>query len=128
MLEDIGGLVKPKPKSDVCIDADTLTITALPSTTSSPLTIAIQTCCRSTSLSWRLTKDCFANGMAYAHKGLLLAIDPVEYIGKKVLAVPRCCQMGGAPQTERELMKGWPQKTQAKLKINENKSCRLCTA
>ncbi|KAL6231090.1 hypothetical protein BDW75DRAFT_53715 [Aspergillus navahoensis] len=28
----------------------------------------------------------------YANKWLLSAVDPVEFIGKKVLAVPRCCQ------------------------------------
>ncbi|KAI9373538.1 hypothetical protein BJX61DRAFT_552196 [Aspergillus egyptiacus] len=28
----------------------------------------------------------------YANKWLLFAVDPVKFIGKKVLAVPRCCQ------------------------------------
>ncbi|GAB1312194.1 SnoaL-like domain-containing protein [Madurella fahalii] len=34
----------------------------------------------------------FAHGGAYANEYLLFAIDPADYIGKKVLAVPRCCQ------------------------------------
>ena len=29
---------------------------------------------------------------AYANNWLLSAVDPFEFIGKKVLAVPRCCQ------------------------------------
>ena len=29
---------------------------------------------------------------AYANKFLLFLVDPTEYTGKKVLAVPRCCQ------------------------------------
>jgi hypothetical protein len=32
------------------------------------------------------------DGGAYANKYLPFAVDPAEYIGKKVLAVPRCCQ------------------------------------
>ena len=32
------------------------------------------------------------DGGAYANKYLPFAVDPPEYIGKKVLAVPRCCQ------------------------------------
>jgi hypothetical protein len=32
------------------------------------------------------------DGGAYANKYLLFAVDPAEYTGKKVLAVPRCCQ------------------------------------
>lgn len=32
------------------------------------------------------------DGGAYANKYNPLEIDPAEYIGKKVLAVPRCCQ------------------------------------
>lgn len=34
----------------------------------------------------------FANGAAYANEYLLFPVDPVDYAGKKVLAVPRCCQ------------------------------------
>jgi hypothetical protein len=30
---------------------------------------------------------------AFANKVLSFAIDPTEYTGKKVLAVPRCCQV-----------------------------------
>jgi hypothetical protein len=30
---------------------------------------------------------------AFANKVLLFQIDPTEYTGKKVLAVPRCCQV-----------------------------------
>jgi len=32
------------------------------------------------------------DGGEYANKYLSFAVDPVEYSGKKVLAVPRCCQ------------------------------------
>ncbi|KAI0829172.1 hypothetical protein F5Y06DRAFT_220966 [Hypoxylon sp. FL0890] len=32
------------------------------------------------------------DGGAYANKYLSFAVDPAEYTGKKVLAVPRCCQ------------------------------------
>lgn len=32
------------------------------------------------------------DGGAYANKFLLFPVDPTEYTGKKVLAVPRCCQ------------------------------------
>jgi hypothetical protein len=31
------------------------------------------------------------DGGAFANKVLLFQIDPTEYTGKKVLAVPRCC-------------------------------------
>lgn len=34
----------------------------------------------------------FANGAAYANEHLLFPVDPADYAGKKVLAVPRCCQ------------------------------------
>lgn len=34
----------------------------------------------------------FANGAAYANELLLFPVDPAEYTGEKVLAVPRCCQ------------------------------------
>ena len=32
------------------------------------------------------------DGGAFANEWLLFAVDPSEYTGKKVLAVPRCCQ------------------------------------
>lgn len=32
------------------------------------------------------------DGGVYANQWLLFTVDPDEYIGKKVLAVPRCCQ------------------------------------
>jgi hypothetical protein len=34
----------------------------------------------------------YAGGEAYANKYLQFAVDASEYAGKKVLAVPRCCQ------------------------------------
>ncbi|KAF2786079.1 hypothetical protein K505DRAFT_354678 [Melanomma pulvis-pyrius CBS 109.77] len=34
----------------------------------------------------------YANGIEYAQKYLRLQVDPTEYFGTKVLAVPRCCQ------------------------------------
>ena len=34
----------------------------------------------------------FANGVQYANDVLRFQIDPEDYLGKKVLVVPRCCQ------------------------------------
>lgn len=34
----------------------------------------------------------FADGAAYANEYLLFTVGPADYAGKKVLAVPRCCQ------------------------------------
>lgn len=34
----------------------------------------------------------FTNGVAYVNEYLLFAVDPADYIGKKVPFVPRCCQ------------------------------------
>lgn len=34
----------------------------------------------------------FADGGAYANEYLLFTVVPADYTGKKVLAVPRCCQ------------------------------------
>jgi hypothetical protein len=33
------------------------------------------------------------DGGAFANQHLLFSVDPTEYTGKKVLAVPRCCQV-----------------------------------
>jgi hypothetical protein len=33
----------------------------------------------------------FADGVKYANDCLKLVIDPVDYVGKRVLVVPRCC-------------------------------------
>lgn len=33
------------------------------------------------------------DGGAFAEEVLIFTIDPVEYTGKRVLAVPRCCQV-----------------------------------
>lgn len=34
----------------------------------------------------------YAHGVEYANQYLLFPVDPADYAGKKVLAVPRCCQ------------------------------------
>ena len=34
----------------------------------------------------------YADGGKYANEVLLFSLNPTEYTGKKVLAVPRCCQ------------------------------------
>ncbi|WEW58315.1 hypothetical protein PRK78_003783 [Emydomyces testavorans] len=34
----------------------------------------------------------YADGGKYANEVLLFSVNPIEYTGKKVLAVPRCCQ------------------------------------
>lgn len=42
------------------------------------------------------------DGGAFANKVLPFSIDPTEYTGKRVLAVPRCCQIKkGAQDRER---------------------------
>ncbi|KAG8169257.1 hypothetical protein KVR01_000002 [Diaporthe batatas] len=43
-------------------------------------------------LELEVTEGPYADGVAYAQQNLLFSFDPTEYIGKKVLAVPRCCQ------------------------------------
>lgn len=43
-------------------------------------------------LELETTSGPFANGEAYANHYLLFTIDPADYAGKRVLAVPRCCQ------------------------------------
>ena len=35
----------------------------------------------------------FANGIEFARQWLHTEFNPDEYIGKRVLAVPRCCQL-----------------------------------
>lgn len=42
------------------------------------------------------------NGV-YVNTWRLFAIDPVEFIGKKVLAVPRCCQKRKGTQDRRRV-------------------------
>ena len=34
----------------------------------------------------------FANGVEFARQYLCVQVNPTEYLGKKILAVPRCCQ------------------------------------
>ncbi|TLS25375.1 hypothetical protein PpBr36_06811 [Pyricularia pennisetigena] len=34
----------------------------------------------------------YANGLNYANENLSFKVDPLSYLGEKVLAVPRCCQ------------------------------------
>jgi hypothetical protein len=41
------------------------------------------------------------DGGAFANKVLSFQIDPTEYTGKKVLAVPRCCQHKKGTQDRR---------------------------
>jgi hypothetical protein len=40
---------------------------------------------------------------AFANKYLLFSVDPTEYAGKKVLAVPRCCQVKNGTQDRRRI-------------------------
>ena len=35
----------------------------------------------------------FANGIEFANTYLYTKFDPDDYIGKRILAVPRCCQL-----------------------------------
>ncbi|KAI0105563.1 hypothetical protein GGR51DRAFT_560408 [Nemania sp. FL0031] len=39
-----------------------------------------------------IEKGPFAGGVEHVNKYSLLTVDPADYIGKKVLAIPRCCQ------------------------------------
>lgn len=43
----------------------------------------------------------------YANTWLLFAVDPVEFIGKKVLEVPRCCQKKKGRGIAGVLMHSW---------------------
>lgn len=47
----------------------------------------------------------YADGGVYANEVLLFAVDPREYTGKRVLAVPRCCQHKKGTQ-DRRLLNG----------------------
>jgi len=47
----------------------------------------------------------YGDGGVYANEVLLFAVDPTEYTGKKVLAVPRCCQRKNGTQ-DRKLING----------------------
>jgi hypothetical protein len=46
------------------------------------------------------------DGGAYANKYNPFDIDPVEYIGQKVLAVPRCCQKRNGTTDQRRVNDG----------------------
>jgi len=52
----------------------------------------------------------YANGVEYAKKHLRLQVNAEEYIGTKVLAVPRCCQ--------------WKKGTQDRARINSDVQSR----
>ncbi|KAF2756387.1 hypothetical protein EJ05DRAFT_487298 [Pseudovirgaria hyperparasitica] len=43
------------------------------------------------------------DGGSFANKHLLFSVDPTEYTGKKVLAVPRCCQRKKGTQDQRRI-------------------------
>lgn len=43
----------------------------------------------------------YADGGRYANEVLLFSVNPTDYIGKKVLAVPRCCQYKKGTQDRR---------------------------
>ncbi|KAH8763296.1 hypothetical protein F5883DRAFT_498889 [Diaporthe sp. PMI_573] len=45
----------------------------------------------------------FAHGAAYANEHLLFPVDPADYAGKKVLAVPRCCQKRKGSQDRKRI-------------------------
>ncbi|KAF6806886.1 hypothetical protein CSOJ01_08538, partial [Colletotrichum sojae] len=47
----------------------------------------------------------YADGGTYANEVLLFPVDPTEYTGRKVLAVPRCCQKKKGTQ-DRRLING----------------------
>ena len=42
----------------------------------------------------------FADGIEFAKRYLHVKIDPDEYIGKRILAVPRCCQLKKGTQDQ----------------------------
>jgi hypothetical protein len=43
------------------------------------------------------------DGGAFANQNLLFTVDPKDYTGKKVLAVPRCCQVKKGTQDRRRI-------------------------
>jgi hypothetical protein len=43
------------------------------------------------------------DGGTFANKHLSFPVDPTEYTGKKVLAVPRCCQVKRGTQDRRRI-------------------------
>ncbi|OIW26032.1 hypothetical protein CONLIGDRAFT_516716 [Coniochaeta ligniaria NRRL 30616] len=47
----------------------------------------------------------YTDGGKYANEVLMFSVNPVEYTGKKVLAVPRCCQHKRGTQ-DRRLING----------------------
>ena len=47
----------------------------------------------------------YADGGTYANEVLLFSVNPTEYTGKKVLALPRCCQHKKGTQ-DRRLING----------------------
>lgn len=47
----------------------------------------------------------YADGGTYANEVLLFSVNPTEYTGRKVLAVPRCCQKKKGTQ-DRKLING----------------------
>jgi hypothetical protein len=49
------------------------------------------------------TGGVYADGGNYANQVLLFAINPTDYTGKKVLAVPRCCQHKKGTQDRRRI-------------------------
>ena len=47
----------------------------------------------------------YADGGIYANEVLTFSVDPTEYTGRRVLAVPRCCQKKKGTQ-DRRLVNG----------------------
>lgn len=47
----------------------------------------------------------YADGGKFANEVLSFSVDPIEYTGRKVLAVPRCCQKKRGTQ-DRKLING----------------------
>jgi hypothetical protein len=45
----------------------------------------------------------FAHGAAYANEHLLFPVYPADYVGTKVLAVPRCCQKRKGSQDRKRI-------------------------
>ena len=57
----------------------------------------------------------YADGGKYANEVLLFPVNPTDYTGKKVLAVPRCCQHKKGTQ-DRRLINGLVAERDSKIK------------
>jgi hypothetical protein len=68
----------------------------------------------------------FTHGEAYANEYLLFAVDPADYRGKKVLAVPRCCQKRKGTQDRARVNSSVAERDARMKGTNASKACSVC--